>query len=761
VADFPVIRSSQERRRMLLATAGIGVAFVLWATSVPFDTHALDYRTIASVRVLDRHGTPLRTTLGNQGTAAVWTPLSNMSPYLIQATIAAEDKRFYRHPGLDPLATLRAAWTDLAQHKLVAGGSTITQQLAGMLWPEPRTIPGKLREAVRAVRLEMLYSKNAILEQYLNRAPYGPMIQGVGAASEAYFQVSPDRMGPAQAATLAALPQAPTWLTSEAGKGALRRRRDHVLALLERSGVLGAEAAHEAGERPIELLPHAQTRGAPHFADWVLASLPALLRTATSLRTTLDARLQKDVEAIVREAETRQGDAATQVAVVVETLPSAEILAMVGSLDWTDPREGQVNATLARRQPGSALKPFFYALAFDRGLSPADPLADVPMHFVDPEGADLSPRNFDGRYHGPVRARVALASSFNVPAVRVQERVGIGRAIEGLRNAGLGDFANDADQYGLGLTLGVGEVTLLDLTTAYAGLARGGVWQPPTYLQEADDSRGCALPLSSPVEKRWCRASSAFLVEDILADDAARTPGFGNASVIDLPFPVVVKTGTSTGYRDAWCVGFDGDHVIGVWTGNFDGSPAHGRGGVRTAGPIFREIAIYLHGRGSRPWVAQPPPGWTERVVCALSGGRPRDACAGTVLEWFNDRDWSARRPCSFHHWRDGRREIAWPAGYREWAAAADLAPAGIDASGSPQITSPTGGSVYFLDPRLGEAAGIRVAALNAGVDARWSMDGSAIAMPGGDFYWRPVPGDHVVEVATPAGRDVVRFSVR
>ncbi|HET9233831.1 MAG TPA: penicillin-binding transpeptidase domain-containing protein, partial [Candidatus Eisenbacteria bacterium] len=340
--------------------------------------------------------------------------------------------------------------------------------------------------------------------------------------------------------------------------------------------------------------------------------------------------------------------------------------------------------------------------------------------------------------------------------------IGTDLAIQGLEQAGLGTFVADASVYGLGLTLGVGEVTLLDLTNAYAGLARGGVSRAPRYLLGAEDARGRSRPLPSRDRgNRWCSPASAFLVQDILADDAARTPGFGARSVLDLPFPMVVKTGTSTGYRDGWCVGFDGDHVIGVWTGNFDGSSARGAGGARSAGPIFREVALRLHALGSRPWRAESPEGWERHAVCALSGEKPSDACAGTVEEWFTEAQWRLRRPCVFHAWVDARPCVVWPAAYREWAEAQGFESRGSDQSQGPRITSPVNGSVYYVDPRLGPSADIRVSAVLAEGGAQWRLDGFMMPAREATFMWTPVPGEHVVEIESPSGRDQVCFSVR
>jgi penicillin-binding protein 1C len=764
-----------------VAAAATGGALV-WTARVPCDLAALDYRDLASVVVTARDGSPLRTTLGPAETRATWTPLAEISPYLVEATLAAEDRRFRRHPGVDLIAAARAAWDDLRAGRIVSGGSTLTQQLAGMLWPEPRTAGGKLREAVRALRLEHRLTKDRILEQYLNRVPYGNGIQGVGEAASRYFDRSPAALDAARAATLAALPQAPSRLADPASAPRLRARRNAILRAMAARGALTAEEAARAEASPLALAAGAPAFRAPHFADWILAGRPVSAAGAARLVTTLDPVIQEDVERTVAAALARRGAGdSSQVAVVVLDVASGEILAMTGSTSWGDPDEGQVNGATSLRQPGSALKPFLYTMGFDRGLSPADLLADVPFHAGDEDGGDVAPQNYDGCFHGPVRAREALASSFNVPAVRLQDAIGTPRVLEGLRAAGLASIRDDPERYGLGLTLGVGEVTLLDLTAAYAGLARGGVFLPAVFLRAALDSHDRSLPLREGAARRWCTPASAFLVADVLADDAARIPGFGGASVLDLPFPVAVKTGTSTGYRDSWCLGFDRDRAVGVWTGNFSGRPLRGLPGSRSAGPVFREIMLRLHERGSRPWSAEPPPGWRLRPVCALSGDVPGPACGGTVLEWFTDRDYARRPTCTFHRLVNGRRVTVWPPEYAAWARENGLAggtqlaaevpastagPEGprspaapVSAASRPRILSPQEGNVYYLDPTLGPGAAIRFAGLrDAG--AAWILDGRELGRRG-DLFWTPERGEHVLVLRTPEGSDRVRFTVR
>jgi len=764
----------------------LAVAFTLavaWSARVTFDDAALAYGDVASIEICARDGTPLRVVPGGGETRAAWTPLAAISPSMIAATLAAEDRRFHHHAGIDALAVARAGWRNLRAGRIVSGGSTLTQQLAGMLWPEPRMLSGKLREAVRALRLERRLSKEEILEQYLNRAPYGNGIQGVGEAARCYFQRSPAALTASQAALLAALPQAPRRLEGTCADARLLARRTAILGEMARSGALTPAEAGRAGAAPLTLAFEKSAFRAPHFADWVLGSS----REATGRRegapeneervprvarlvTTLDPGIQEEVERAVAAAVARDaaGDSA-QAAVVVLAVASGEVLAMLGSTEWSDPHAGQVNGALALRQPGSALKPFLYALAFDRGLSAADLLADVPLHLIDEKGADVSPRNYDGRFHGPLRAREALAGSFNVPAVRLTASLGVDEALAGLRAAGLASLAADAARYGAGLALGVGEVPLLDLTAAYAGLARGGAYVEPVRLRAAFDAQGRELSdAADPREeegqtpRRWCTPAAAFLTASILADDEARIAGFGTASAIDLPFPVAVKTGTSTGARDAWCVGFDRDHAVGVWLGRFDGRPLAGRSALQCAGPLFREIMLRLHDRGSRPWEAGPPPGWRPLPVCALSGGVPGRACAGTVLEWFAPDDYARRAECSFHQTIEDRAVTVWPEMYADWAREEGLlAKAEVGApAGGPRIASPQDGSVYFLDATLGPSAAIRFAALTDGERASWELDGHALG-PAADLLWPPVPGEHLLVLRGASGSARVRFSVR
>jgi len=743
------------------AAVAAAAAVFAWAARVPYDREALEPSTLASVRVVDRNGTPLRITRGALGSRAEWVGLAQISPRVVQATLAAEDQRFFRHPGLDVRALCGAAYRNARAGHIVSGGSTLTQQLAGMVWPEPRTVPGKLREAARALRLEHDFSKREILEQYLNRAPYGNGANGIAAASERWLARGPQSLSASQAATLAALPQSPARLGRITSRTALQARRNRILARMERRGDLTAADAADAQARALELDPGTAPFAAPHFAARVLQDAAVAVPRAARLETTLDLELQAEVEGIVRShLQALRGRGVQDMAVVVEAVDSGEILALVGSPDWS---ESQVNGALALRQPGSALKPFLYAAAFASGVSPADALPDLPFAALDGAHGEVAPRNYDGRWHGPVRAREALASSFNVPAVRLQERLGTRRVLDTLRRAGLESLDGDAGTYGLGLVLGVGEVTLLDLTTAYAGLARLGVYRAPQWLRSATDARGRALALPrDPPPRRWIDAAAAFQVADVLADDAARIPGFGSHSALDLPFAVAVKTGTSTDYRNSWCVGFTADHAVGVWLGNFDGTSLHGLAGASGAGPVFRSVMLRLRARGARPWSVTPPPGWEQRPVCTLSGARAGGDCPSSAAEWFAPGAWAGRAVCTWHHAQGGQVAVDWPPEYREWARGNGTLGFEASGAGTPCILSPVEGSVYFRDPRLPEQA-MRFQSRVPSARDQWFLDGRSLGR-GADahgVWWSPAPGAHRLELRRDGAAHQIEFSVR
>lgn len=518
---------------------------------------------------------------------------------LAACTIAAEDKRFHHHRGVDLLATARALRDLLRHRRVLSGASTMTQQLIKISSsPGPRGPWRKLHEALAARRLEMTWDKPAILAAYLNRVDFGNLRIGAAEAARFYFQKPLADLSLAECATLAGLPQAPSRLDPLRHPGRALARRNLVLRRLAALGSSDPGRIERALAEPLAIRPLHESSPAPWLGELAArAGLPP----APRIRTTLDLAIQRDLETIVREEVARlRGSNLRHAAVVAIDNHSGGILALVSSADWNDPRGGQINGAFTPRSPGSTLKPFTYLLALDRGgRTPASIVADIPTPFRSPEGLDL-PENYDRAYRGPVTLRGALACSLNVPAMRELNRLGGPAPLHHLlRTLGVTTLGDDPDAHGLGLTLGNAPVRLIELTNAYATLARGGRHLAPVLFAEA--------PAPAP---RIIDASptAIHLVNDILADPAARAPAFPPGGPLDLPFRCAVKTGTSSDFRDNWCLGFTAEFTVGVWAGNFENQPMKQLSGVAGAAPILHRAMRRLH-RDVPPSWSTPPPG--------------------------------------------------------------------------------------------------------------------------------------------------------
>jgi len=733
-----------------------------------------------SVQVLDRHGVALYEAAGDDGTRAWWLEADALPPVLVAATIAAEDRRFAFHPGVDPVAIVRASARNLLHRRWAEGGSTITQQVIKLLLtrsgaPQPRTLRVKLREALLALRLEHRLSKPAIMALYLNLAPYGNRVTGANRASEAYFGHEASLLTPARAAFLAALPQRPTSYNPLRDPARARRRQQQVIAQMGRSGALSPADVRAALAEELGVAPQAPPFVAPHFVSRVLAVHGRA--DGGTIVTSLDAALQAEVAGIVRAARPmlrRYG--AHNVAAVVLDNQTGEWLAWEGSGDYDDlVHGGRIDGVVAPRQPGSALKPFTYALAFEEGESPATVLADVPSHFPTAEdGVVYRPRNYDNRFLGPLLARQALAGSQNVPAVVLASSLGVPNVLRFLRTAGFSTLDRTAAHYGLGVTLGDAEVRLDELVAAYAAFARGGTRLEPTLIRREAIPEGARLMTSR----------TAFWITHILADADARAYVFGRGGSLEFPFEVAVKTGTSQAYHDNWTIGYTRDVTVGVWVGNFDRRPLVGSSGVTGAAPIFHAIMTAAASRARRMLpdatlgaTMARPERTSRQVVCALSGLRATEACPRQVEEWVADEDpprachWHERTPAgvvvhwpqAYHAWADGQGGLdpgppgRWPAGGgAEMPRAARLADA--RASGpAVRVVNPPDGAVYLIDPTLRRE--FQTLPLRAttpdGSPLEWLVDGRPVGTSDGDaaIDWPLEPGRHVVTARDARGR--------
>lgn len=738
---------------------GFAVALLAVVMLWPYPRARLEASAAAlqSVRVTDRQGRPLYEAPSEHGGFGQWVALEDISPWLVAATLSAEDANFRRHLGVDPTGIARALWLNARAGRVAYGGSTITQQLAKLLDREPRTVLGKLLEARDALRLELALSKDEILEQYLNRAYYGRLASGVEAASRRFFGKRARELTLDEAALLAILPRAPSAYDPERFPERARQRRAHVLNKLAERGWVDAEAARIAAEKPIALAPLP-----PPKARHVLDALPrAALRehaTAGSVRTTIDLELSERLERRLRRHldDLTRADV-DQAALVVLDNASGDVLALLGSRDYEERRaHGAVNAAFAPRAPGSTLKPFVYALAVERGHNPGSPAFDVPTRF-----RDFQPRNASAEFAGLVSLRTALGSSLNVPAVRLAEEVGVGALARLLVDAGLARDAAALEAHGLALALGSARVRLIDLANAYATLARGGEHRPFRLLH----------PERAPEpSRRVLDAATAFLVTDMLSDASARRLQFGVETPLELPFPVAVKTGTSKSFCDNVVVGYTPEITVAVWVGNFDGRPMQRLLAMQGAAPLFREaMSVAMENRPRRRFDA--PESVETMEVCALSGLARGAACPTGRREPVSKR----HRPgaCDWHG-PDGTLRVPAELAAFMGASREDGAPKVLSSAGAPvAIASPADGARVALDgvvPRARQKLPLRALVRDAAVTrVRWEIDGVAVAEVGPPFSaeWAIEPGRHRVRAValaepktTPIAADAVELEV-
>ncbi len=575
----------------------------------------------ASVQVLDNQNHPLQTFLSNRQTYSEPVSLSDISPFVLLAVQAAEDRRFYKHHGIDFRAVLRAVWQNVRWRGIVSGASTITQQLVRALHPRPKNWRNKWIEAWDAWQLERKYSKDKILQQYLNILEFGNHTQGIEAAARFYFGVPASELSVAQSALLAGLIQSPTRLNPLKNPDGALARRNRVLQAMYRNRFITQEDYHLALSEPLVLQAATRPVQAPHFSRLI----SRLSSPGEQVQTFLDADLQQYAETTLQRHVNRLAEEhVTNAAAVVLDNQTGAVLAYVGSADFDDAEHaGQVDGVLAKRQPGSALKPFVYALALENGFTAASILQDEDTFF---EGG-FRPRNYDGKFHGGVSVRRALANSYNVPVVRVAETLGAARILQELHAFGFASLNHPAEFYGLGIALGGGEVTLLELANAYSALARGGLVKQVVFAREPRLQSNTTSVRAVPEE-------ISYIITDILADNAARADAFGLNSALQFPFPAAAKTGTSKDYKDNFAIGYTPRITVAVWAGNFDGSSMQKVSGVTGAAPILHDILVYANKRyPGGPFVK--PYGVLSARICTHSGRLAGENCTATREELF------------------------------------------------------------------------------------------------------------------------------
>jgi len=816
----------KPRHLFLLSLALFSIlALYLWRilfTDLPSLDRLTENLTVPSTKILARDGRLLYEIADPAGAHHTTLPLSDIPIHFQHATIATEDASFYSNPGVDVVGIVRAVWINVSGGEVLAGGSTITQQVARNMLFDPqeraeRTLTRKLRESILAWRLSRAYSKDDILALYLNQTYYGHLAYGVEAAAQTFFGKSARDLDLAEAALLAGLPQAPSLYDPLLYPEAARDRQAVVLDLMVKQNQITADEARLAKEEELQFTTTPFPIEAPHFVFYVWNLLeqrfgPEQLYAGLVVTTSLDLDLTRTAQEIAQRrlkqiADDKDGPAhnATDAALVALDPHTGQVLVMLGSPDYFDAHiSGAVNLALAPRQPGSAIKPLTYAAAFspeycvgdkmDCPWTSATLIWDVRRSFITKEGFSYVPQNYDRAFHGPVSAREALAGSLNIPAVVALDHIGLTTFLSLASRMGLTTLS-DADRFGLALTLGGGEVRLLDLVAAFAAFDNGGRRVAPVALLQVSDATGKVLERwQMPAGERVLDERVAYLITDILSDNNARAATFGFDSVLQIGRPAAVKTGTTTDYHDNWTVGYTPELVAGVWVGNADHSPMVNLSGVAGAGPIWHDfMRAALAGKPETPFVA--PPGLERAEVCSPSGRLPTPQCLRTRSELFiagtaptqpdalyqafqiDTRTGRLADEATPPEWITEKVFLVFPPEAQDWARQAGLPqppianPLSVNSLFS--IISPDPNTIYKISPRLPRASQqipLRVIAPPNTQSVTFVLNdvpiGTVTAAPF-EVWWALAPGSYTL-YAEAVGQDgertrseVVRFEVR
>ncbi|MCL5111069.1 MAG: PBP1A family penicillin-binding protein [Chloroflexi bacterium] len=643
--------------------AGLGT-YAYYTRDFPSPEKLTERQSPRSTFYYDRDGNQLYESFDPEVGRHMLVSLADLPSYVIDATLAVEDPNFYDNPGFDPRSIARAFWQNFQQGGIVSGASTITQQLVRYTMFDEKqryeqSYSRKIREALLAFQVSQWYSKDEILQRYLNEIWYGNLSYGIDAASWTYFGKHARELTLAESAFLVGLPQAPNTYDPYVNFKAAKARQTYVLDRMELHGYISVQEAEEAKAAPLNFVSPSTDIKSPHFVYYVRGQLEQMLgrdrvnQGGLRVYTTLDSRLQQiGEETAAAHIATIKDRNANNAALVAMDPRTGEVLAMVGSVDyWDTSIQGQVNVAVAERQPGSTLKPFTYATAFEQlGWSPATVLIDQPTNFPGGQGMPpYSPKNHDLRFRGPVTVRNALAPSLNVPAVLTLQAIGVPALLQTLHRMGITSLPSDK-YWGLSITLGGGEVKLLDLVFAYQGFANGGKqvgapvppqrqvagmreYEPVSILRVTDEMGNVLYEYQPPEGKEVVSPQIAFQITDIISDDVARSPTYGLHSFLDIGRPAAAKTGTTDDYRDGWTVGFTPQLLAGVWVGNSDGSPMKDVYGVSGAGYIwgnFMKKALE-----DVPAVSFSRPDGLVRVkTCKITGLLASDSDPFMVEDW-------------------------------------------------------------------------------------------------------------------------------
>ena len=706
---------------LILAFFLIVLIFFLTLRFSPYPALADFKNRSVSTRIYDSQGKLIQITALEDGVRREFLPLSEIPPFAQECFIEAEDRHFYSHHGIDFAAIARAAFQNVSEARTVSGASTITMQLARIIRPNPkRTLFVKTREAFDALCLETRLSKSEILELYLNSVPFGFNTEGIASAARYFFSKEVKDLSETQAACLAVIPRRPSLYNPLTNPENCAKAAFELLQNQANKARTDTIEDFEKASRSAR--PFSYPFYAPHFLRYLSQMENSPIGKQAEIRTTLDLDLQHYAEnmlsrAVEQYAENRLSNGA----ILVTDTESGAIRAWVGSADFfNDAHNGQVDGVLSTQQPGSSMKPFLYALAIESGVSPATVLPDIPMEF----GFEnlYVPQNFNNRFNGPVRFRVALASSLNIPAVYLLNEIGIENYLKKLRE--LGFISLEHADAGLSLALGGADVSIFEMTQAFSVFARDGLFLP-LYAIEDEKMKNHAefaefVPTSSA---RIFDMNTARLICDMLSDKDARALGFGYSQTFVTPFPAMFKTGTANQYQNITALGATPHYTVGVWMGNFSGETVVGKTGSSIPAKIARDLLISLQGTSGKDF--QKPAQFKKERICALSGMRASAHCPDTVTEYLPMRESAPRETCTWH----SESGTVYPSEYATWFRLKNRSGEVGDRGSELKIISPRSGSVFYYDESIprGQQKLIVEASGGSEESARFFVDGSVI----------------------------------
>ena len=758
---------------------------------IPYRPPSLQHHDFTSTEIYDRNDVLLRRVLSTRQETSMWVEDAKIPVNLKNAFLAAEDKRFYSHHGIDGLALMRAFKERFESGRFLSGASTITQQvIRAIRGREKRNIATKFMENWLALRLDNSMNKSSILEQYLNRVPMGNELYGIGAASEIYFRKPVRELTTAEAALLAAIPKSPAGYNPYRYYQRAIERQKKILKLMLKNRYISETEYNRINDQDIVVTTRDAQFKAPHLCDLIVSGMQSVENRPVRVQSTIDWQHQRNIQDYVTgHLIALQGHNVNNAAVLVVENKTGNIIIWLGSQDYFDNlHAGQVDGIRALRQPGSALKPFTYGLALFNGYTAASVIPDLKFHAREAAGF-YTPQNYDHKYHGPVTVRRALACSYNIPPVRILDELGEEALLKLLHDAGFSSLDKPASYYGKGLTLGNGEVTLLELVRAYAGLVNHG--QIPDIHIVETESNAPFFGLSGTVDppKKILTPAICSILIDILSDNDARTPAFGRFSPLKCAFDCAAKTGTSKDYRDNWAIGCTSDLTAGVWVGNFSGESMHHVSGVSGAGPILNDVLHYLD-RYYHFSAFEEAAGLTRCEVCALSGKLPNGSCPSRITELF-ELDKTPEDTCTWHRRvhaqtgpSGGRAERAdvyldLPTLYDSWMKENGLnimrtveqsrtvaTTQNDDAAGRFRILSPKDGDIFKIDSILRpdfQRIQLKAEVPESIQKVRWYIDGELLGSYGfpHSMSWKLHEGKHRIMAIGDGGvSDTVKILV-